>query len=394
MSFTFGNTAIEASTGQLSGNILGNVSTPSAHGHIESITAYLAPTGTRNVVYGLYDAATDALLGTTTPISISTTDWHTGTFSTPIKVSSQKSYYILANTDGSFQCTIARASASSAGRFVAKAYDGTMPDPSGTANNNFRYSIYATGTDIIIASASNTAGTSGNTISVNLTNPGGDNQAIVVLAMAYDGTTIADTVVTGITYNGDVVGLRAGATQSTQNNARETVTMALRLAPDVGSNLTVTVTFAGNNESRSVHAMIVNNVRQTSQPEAEAKDVFENVTNPEIDITTLTDNALIIGGATFNDDNNPGVPSGQTELFNTGDGYDISSWNDLSTAGVKTHGYTNSSASNVAVVAIALAPFVELTSNIKKLSSIPQANLKKISGILSTNTKKVSGVSN
>ena len=138
-----GNTDIEASTGQLSGNILGNLITPTETGVIESISAYLVPTGTRNVVFGIYDASDDSLLGTTQPIAISGSGWFTGVFDTPVNVTASSNYYILANADGSFQCTIARAAETGAGRFVANAYTGAMPDPSGTANNNFRYSIFA-----------------------------------------------------------------------------------------------------------------------------------------------------------------------------------------------------------------------------------------------------------
>lgn len=140
----FGNESIEASAGQLSGNILGLVATSGDAGNIESLTAYLTPSGTRNVVMAIYDATDDSLVGTTNPISISTTGWHTAEFPSPVAVEASHTYYLLANADGAFQCTMARAAQASGGRFTTHAYDGTMPDPSGTGNNNFRYSIYAT----------------------------------------------------------------------------------------------------------------------------------------------------------------------------------------------------------------------------------------------------------
>lgn len=142
---TFGNTTQEASSGQLSGNMLGLVATSGSAGNIESITVYLTPSGTRNIVCGLYRQSDDALIGTTTPGTAGAgAGWYTFTFPSPVAVAAATDYYIMTNSDGSFQCTIARASESSAGRFASKTYDGTLPDPSGTSNNNFRYSIYAT----------------------------------------------------------------------------------------------------------------------------------------------------------------------------------------------------------------------------------------------------------
>jgi len=140
----FGNESIEASTGQLSNSMLGLVSSATATGKIESITAYLAPTGTRLVKYALYEASDDSLLGITAEISVSSTGWHKADFSTSVDVNSASSYYIMAISDGSFAITIARASSATAGRYKAQAYGDGFPDPSATSNNNFVYSIYAT----------------------------------------------------------------------------------------------------------------------------------------------------------------------------------------------------------------------------------------------------------
>lgn len=144
----FGNTNVEASTGQLSNNILGLVATSGGAGDIESISAFLAPTGTRNVKYALYRASDDSLVAQTQEIQVSgTADWFTADFASPVAVDASTSYYILAWADGSFQCTIARASQNSAGRFRGITYTTNFPDPSGTSNNNFIYSIFATYAD-------------------------------------------------------------------------------------------------------------------------------------------------------------------------------------------------------------------------------------------------------
>lgn len=141
----FGNDTIEASTGQLSGNILGLITTSGAAGFIESISAYLTPTGTRLVKFAIYDAATDALIAQTEQISISGgAGWRTAYFTTPPAINASTSYYLVGWANGSFQCTIARASATGAGRFRGIAYSANFPDPSGTSNNPFRYSIFAT----------------------------------------------------------------------------------------------------------------------------------------------------------------------------------------------------------------------------------------------------------
>lgn len=146
----FGNKNVEASTGQMSGNILGSVSTSYQAGKIASITAYLAPTGTtRKAKFALYKASDDSLVGQTQEITLNAgTGWYTATFTTPVDVLAATNYYIVGWADGSSQVTIARSALTNGGRLLTTAYAANFPNPSGTANNNFKYSIYATYTDV------------------------------------------------------------------------------------------------------------------------------------------------------------------------------------------------------------------------------------------------------
>src|SRR5690606_40729292 len=61
-------------------------------GDIESITAYLTPSGTRAVKFALYHAGTDALVGQTEEISVSgSAGWFTANFTTPVAVAASTS---------------------------------------------------------------------------------------------------------------------------------------------------------------------------------------------------------------------------------------------------------------------------------------------------------------
>lgn len=142
---TFGNTSIYGATGQLSQNILGAGPVTATAGDIASISAYLnSNNAARKARFALYKASDDSLVAQTNEITLPTgAQWHTANFASPVTLSADN-YYILAWADGSFAVTIAREAASGSGRFRGLSYTGTFPDPSGTANNNFRYSIYAT----------------------------------------------------------------------------------------------------------------------------------------------------------------------------------------------------------------------------------------------------------
>lgn len=140
----FGNETIEASTGQLSNNILGTGFAANQDGNIESMTAYITPTGSRLVKYAIYDTS-DNLLGQTQEITAgSGAGWYTASFTVPVAVTNTTTYRLVAWANGSFQCTIARASETGVGRFRGLTYTANFPDPGGTTTNNFRYSIYAT----------------------------------------------------------------------------------------------------------------------------------------------------------------------------------------------------------------------------------------------------------
>lgn len=140
---TMGNTSAQTSTGQLSNNILGAVAIAPISGSLVSMSAYLTPTGTRNVRFGVYRASDDALIGTTAETSISgAAGWYTFNLTSSVSVTAGSTYYLLGVADGSTQCTIARDAETGGGRFLAYTY-AALPDPSGTAGNNFRYSVYA-----------------------------------------------------------------------------------------------------------------------------------------------------------------------------------------------------------------------------------------------------------
>lgn len=145
---TFGNTTVYGATGQLSDNILGTGPVPATAGDIASISAYLnSNNAARKAKFAIYKASDDSLVAQTDEITLPTgAQWHTANFASPVSLPAGD-YYILAWADGSFAVTIAREAASGAGRFRAIAYTGSFPNPSGTTNNNFRYSIYATYAD-------------------------------------------------------------------------------------------------------------------------------------------------------------------------------------------------------------------------------------------------------
>lgn len=142
---TFGNTTVEGATGQLSNNILGTGFPATKNGEIESISAYLNPTGgARLVKFAMYDTS-DNLIAQTVEITASSgAGWYTAPFATPVPVTNGVTYRLLAWANGSFQCTIARTSQTGVGRLRAMTYGASFPDPGGTSANNFRYSIYAT----------------------------------------------------------------------------------------------------------------------------------------------------------------------------------------------------------------------------------------------------------
>lgn len=153
---TLGNTTIEASTGQLSQNILGQVSVLSEDAKVSSISAYLNSNNSARVAkFALYSATSGSLLAQTQAISLPTgAQWHTANFAVPV-VLTPDTYYILGWADGSSAVTIARTAATGAGRSRALTYAANFPDPHGTSTNNFRYSIYATYEPMIVLGSDN-----------------------------------------------------------------------------------------------------------------------------------------------------------------------------------------------------------------------------------------------
>lgn len=193
----------------------------------------------------------------------------------------------------------------------------------------------------------------------------GSNRLLVVKTHAECNGTPTNRPVTGITYNSVALTQATAISYTTAGSEDDTVEIWYLVAPATGANNCV-VTFTGALDGCVVGVESYTGVSQTSPLDATATAATTAVGPATVNITTTTDNVVLVGAA--HDISSGGTltaNSGQTENYNVSNsgqlraagGYEV-----VGGAGVYTESWTTTSGTRDWMIAVAAFKPVATTS--------------------------------
>lgn len=142
-----------------------------------------------------------------------------------------------------------------------------------------------------------------------------DTGLIVVVGEGSDVSSAADPVITGITYNGVAMTLVNSDQGSGGQNCFVAMYELHGTSVPVAGTYTVTITYAGNTDSRCGGAMSFSGVKNQVK-EATTKVNANGTTSLSQSVTPLTTNAVIVAGYGNQNAGSTAFTTGETQAFN------------------------------------------------------------------------------
>lgn len=160
-------------------------------------------------------------------------------------------------------------------------------------------------------------------------------------------------------------------------------------APASGASVTISATSSVPINARIWWGTIQNAFQ--GAPEATNTETNSSGTDGELSVTTLTDNALVVGMGSYIAASAVTAVSGTTNRMNH-----LNLWvwwtAPKTPAGAISSGNTLTSSTNNQMIVAAWAPEVSNLANLKTLDGIAKANIKTIDGIAIANVKTYNGI--